>query len=301
MKKFIILPIFLISTNVFAQQESTTSTTATTTTASVPSASITTTTTTVSETAKPKSNFGFVAISAMEVGAADIRDRNHHAAVNTTNALGLTYKTSETSKIGFRQYFTYLRDTDNGSKFERSNTVVTYSFKTKGILGSDEIVPLVWYYIPVTEKALAEKSNGKVRFTAYVNWTLNPKWGVTYFFDPRQGFTPSSVGEDGKDRFSHSTLIHGVSLSYNLSDSISFYQGVGTTEDWKTSSLTLLDESLDISTGMYITLGPVLLIPDITNSFATRQSGARPDSRNLQSSLYRAEDVTYSVSMLASF
>ncbi|MBS1972671.1 MAG: hypothetical protein JSU04_20350 [Bdellovibrionales bacterium] len=296
MKKLIILPIVMLSAKVFAQEQTTSSTT------SIPAASVTTTTTTTAkDPEKPKSNFGFVAISAMEVGAADIRDRNNHAAVNTTNALGLTYKTSDTSKIGFRQYFTYLRDTDNGSKFERSNTVVTYSFKTKGILGSDEIVPLFWYYIPVTEKALAERSNGKVRFTAYVNWTLNPKWGVTYFFDPRQGFTPSSISEDGKERFSHSTLIHGVSLSYNLSDSVSFYQGVGTTEDWKSSSLTLLDESVDISTGMYITLGPVLLIPDITNSIATRQAGVKPDSRSLQSSLYRAEDITYSVSMLASF
>ena len=221
--------------------------------------------------------------------------------MKTTNGVGFTYKTSETSKWGVRQYFTYLRDVDAGSKFERSNSVVTYSRKVNGILGSDDIVPVVWYYLPVTEKAIAERSNGKMRLTAYVNWTLNPKVGVTYFFDPRQGFTPSSIGEDGSERFSHTTLVHGLSVSYSLSDSISFYQGVGTTEDWKTSGFTLLDESVDISTGMYITLGPVLLIPDITNSLTMKQSGARPDTRSANSTLYRAEEVTYSVSMLATF
>lgn len=284
MKKLFILPLFFMAVDGFAQQQS-----------------VSTTTTTLSPAAKPKSNFGFLAISAIDMSASDVRDRNSHAAVNTTNALGLTYKTSETTKWGFRQYFTYTRDTDSGSKFERSNSVVTYSFKTAGLLGSDEIVPLVWFYLPVTDKAVAERSNGKFRFTAYVNWTLNPQWSVTYFLDPRQGFTPQSISQDGKEKFSHTTLIHGVSLSYSLSDNVSFYQGIGTTEDWRTSNLSLLDESLDISTGMYVTVGPVLFVPDITNSVATRQNGLRPESRSSQSSLYRAEEVTYSVSMLASF
>ncbi|MBS1970347.1 MAG: hypothetical protein JSU04_08560 [Bdellovibrionales bacterium] len=285
MKKLFTLPLIFFAMEGLAQQQS----------------APTTTTTTVNTVVKPKSNVGFLAISAVDMSASDIRDRNSHAAVNTTNALGLTYKTSETTKWGFRQYFTYTRDSDSGSKFERSNSVVTYSFKTPGLLGSDEIVPLVWFYLPVTDKAIAERSNGKFRLTAYVNWTLNPRWSVTYFLDPRQGFTPQSISQDGKEKFSHTTLIHGVSLSYSLSDNVSFYQGIGTTEDWRTSSLSLLDETLDISTGMYVTVGPVLFVPDITNSVATRQNGLRPDSRSLQSSLYRAEEVTYSVSMLASF
>lgn len=286
----------LFSVKVFAQQPSAQqSTTVLNTTEGVA-------VTSVSEVEASKMpSFGFLAISVAEMAGDDFRDRNSRAAVKMTNAFGVTYKVTPKSTFGVRQYFTYLNDTDNGNKFEMSNTVLTYAQKISGILGSDEITPLFWYYLPTTEKAQQDHSNGKIRATTYINWTINPKWSFTYILDPRQSFIPSSVGADGTEVFSHTTWIHAGSFSYNFSDTLSVYQGIGTTEDFRSTSFTLLDESLDISTGMYIVIGKVLLIPDITNSVSTRKGGDRPAGRNISSSLYRAEETTYSLSMLANF
>jgi len=273
---------------------------AVTSTATSLNTGVSTTTATADDLSK-KSNFGFLVVSAIEVAADDFRDRNSKAALSTTNGIGMTYKTGPDSKVGIRQYFTYLNDVDKGNKFDMASTTLTYSKKLAGFWGSDEVTPTVWYYLPTTEKAIQDRSNGKLRATAYISWTINPKWSFTYFLDPRQSFLPTSLKADGSETFSHTTWIHGGSFSYSFSDVFSIYQGVGTTEDVRTSSFTLLDESLDVSTGMYITLGKVLLIPDISNSVSTRKGAERPASRSISSTFFRAEETTYSLSMLANF
>jgi len=285
----------LFSVQVFAQQTSTQTVSSVNVNTGVSATNVT------EADLSKKSNFGFLVVSAIEVAADDFRDRNSNAALSTTNGIGMTYKISSDSKVGIRQYFTYLKDVDKGNKFDMASTTLTYSKKFAGFLGSDEVNPVIWYYLPTTEKAIQDRSNGKLRATVFISWTINPKWSFTYFLDPRQSFLPTSVGPDGSEVFSHSTWIHGGSFSYNFSDTFSIYQGIGTTEDMRTSSLTLLDESLDVSTGMYITLGKVLLIPDITNSVATRKSAERPVARSISSTLFRAEETTYSLSMLANF
>lgn len=290
----ILVGLFL-STQVFAQQPPVATSTATSL-----GTGISTTTATADDVSK-KSPYGFLIVSAIEVAADDFRDRNSKAALSTTNGVGATYKISPDSKIGIRQYFTYLNDVDKGNKFDMASTTLTYSQKFAGFWGSDEVAPTVWYYLPTTEKAIQDRSNGKLRASAFIGWTINPKWTFTYFLDPRQSFLPTSVGADGSETFSHTTWIHGGSFSYNFSDAFSIYQGVGTTEDLRTSSMTLLDESLDVSTGMYITFGKVLLIPDMTNSVSTRKGAERPAGRSISSALYRAEETTYSISMLANF
>lgn len=242
------------------------------------------------------SKFGFLAVSGIEVSANDVRDRGSRAAMSTLNAIGLTYKPNEDTKWGLRQYFTYLSDVDKGNQFEVANPTITYSNKIKSLLGSDEFSPLLWYYIPTSDTSRTEKSNGKLRFTAYVNWTLNPRWTATYFLDPRQTLNPQT-----ELSFSKTTWIHGGSLAYNFNDKISVYQGVGTTHEWKTSEFKLNEESIDISTGMYITAGPVLLIPDITNSIPTKSGGQTPKTKKAVSTLYRAEEIKYSLSIIASF
>jgi len=294
----------LLSAQVFAQQTSTQVSTEASTQASSSvslSAGGVSTTNVIEADLSKKSPYGFLVISAIEVAADDFRDRNSRAALSTTNSFGMTYKTSPDAKIGIRQYFTYINDVDKGNKFDMASTVLTYSKKFAGFWGSDEVAPVIWYYLPTTEKAIQDRSNGKLRASAFISWTIDPKWSFTYYLDPRQSFLPTSVGADGKEIFSHSTWIHSGSFSYNFSDTFSIYQGVGTSEDFRSSSFTLLDESLDISTGMYITLGKVLLIPDITNSIATRKSAEKPAGRSISSTLFRAEETTYSLSMLANF
>lgn len=248
-----------------------------------------------------KSPVGFLAISVAEVAGSDLRDRSSNAAVMTTNAVGLTYNTSPEAKVGYRQYFTYLRDADKGNPFEISNAVLTFTQKFGGFLGSKEVSPLLWYYLPTSEKAQANRSNGKFRATTFVTWALGTRWDFTYFFDPRQSFIPTSVAKDGTEVFSHTTWIHGGNFAYNFNDQISVYQGLGTTEDFRTSDLSLIDETIDLSTGMYISLGPILLIPDMTNSVATKKGRESVTGRKPSSTLYRAEETIYSVSMLANF
>ncbi len=280
----------LLSTQVFAQQVSTQSSSSTVQNSGADTRDL-----------SKKSSYGFLAISALQVAADDLRDRNSRAALNTVNAIGMTYKISSDSKIGMRQYFTYLNDVDKGSKFDMATTTLTYSQRLPGFWGSDEVAPVIWYYLPTTEKAIQDRSNGKLRASAFINWTIDPKWSFTYYLDPRQSFLPTAVGPDGSEVFSHSTWIHAGSFSYNFSDIFSIYQSVGTTEDFRSSSLTLLDESLDISTGMYISLGKVMLIPDITNSISIRKGAERPAGRSIASTFFRAEETTYSLSMLANF
>lgn len=259
-------------------------------------------TTAVTTDVKPKdSPIGFLAISVAEVAADELRDKNDRAAVATTNAIGMTYKTGPDAKIGLRQYFTYLSDADKGSKFDMAPTVLTYSQKVGSIFGSDDVSPLLWVYLPTNEKAVQDRSNGKLRLTNYITWTLSPKWSVTYYADPRQSFIPTSVAADGTEVYSHSTWLHGGSVSYNFSDTISIYQSLGTSEDFRTNTMTLLEESIDLSTGMYISVGKFLFIPDLTNSLPTVSKGKSQGGPLNSSTLYRAEQMIYSLSMLASF
>ena len=290
MKTIITSFAFLFSVSIWAQQNTVNGTTTTTQSS---------TTKKVDESIA-KSKIGYLAISAFEMSAGDLQENKSKVGIDSTYAVGMTYQINNESKIGFRQYVTQRLGQGIDTKYEIMNPVLTFSKKVPGVWGSDEISPLWWYYIPLTEQSKREQSLGKLRVTAYINWTLNPKWTLTYILDPRQSLNPSIDLDNGAQSFAKTTWIHSGNISYNISDKISVYQGVGTTQQMRTSRMTLIDESINLSTGLLVSAGPIIIIPDITNSVVTKKDGTFLQRQGL-SSFYLPEETIYSLSLLASF
>ncbi|MBK7963416.1 MAG: hypothetical protein IPK04_20800 [Bdellovibrionales bacterium] len=226
----------LITSNAMAQSSTASSTTAA---SSVTAAG--TSTVAAPAAASPLGRFGLTYTADTSFGPTD----NMKAVV--TNIAGVNYKLSKNEKIAFKQYWDQAvgpKATPEDNKM--SWAVMQYSTKTKGILGSDEIAPLFWYYIPTAQNRDLENglpngrfdTNGVLRADIEVPWTLTPKWTVSYYFNPRQSLVPGKQlmykkdAESGEFVFdavkeTTTTLLHYGFAYYNVSDVVQPYAALG--------------------------------------------------------------------------
>ncbi|MBL7671690.1 MAG: hypothetical protein JNM39_14485 [Bdellovibrionaceae bacterium] len=233
----------LITSNAIAQSSTTSSATAT---VAAPAAG--TSTVAAPATASPLGRFGLTYTADTSFGPTD----NMKAVV--TNIAGVNYKLSKNEKIAFKQYWDQAvgpKATPEDNKM--SWAVMQYSTKTKGILGSDEIAPLFWYYIPTAQNRDLENglpngrldSNGGFRADIEVPWTLTPKWTVSYYFNPRQSLMPGKQVVYEKDEESGkfvgkklaqttTTLLHYGFAYYNVNDVVQPYAALGFRHDFLT-------------------------------------------------------------------
>ncbi len=195
----------------------------------------------------------------------------HSKSLNTINYIGGGYKIDAKNRLGVRQYLTVDRDGPSGEyKSTMIDTALTYTRNMDGVLKSDPISAMLWYYIPNSDASRDARSNGQVRLDMELAYTLSPKWTVSYYFNPRQNLIPNGeiVAAEGKVSpvFSKTTLIHYASLYYNFNDTVTAYTYGGYKHRWKTSSMTLNEEALLTAVGTYFTLagGKIQLNPEIS-------------------------------------
>jgi len=224
-------------------------------------------------TAKKPWSLSFV--NQTSLAAEDINYLNNSKkSYQALSYAGLAYKLNEKSRLGLRQYVTMSHDGPTGAdKTTLNDTVLTYSrSNVSGILNSDQLAPLFWYYAPTSNASREAKSYGQVRLDLEIPWTLNPQWSVSYYLNPRQNFIPEGevVGPDGKPTpvFSKTTLIHYGYLYRTFSDTVTAYTYGGFMHRWKTSSAKLTDEELLLGLGASFTLmgGKINLMPEISVS-----------------------------------
>ncbi|MES2803056.1 MAG: hypothetical protein V4654_11230 [Bdellovibrionota bacterium] len=219
--------------------------------------------------------------------------------VTTINYVAASYKITATEKVGLRQYYTYDYDPKSEKSFESSDinqsfTVATIGTKMKGILGSDDISPMFWYYMP---GHTAEETNfgkdmdnfaGILRMDAEINYTLNPKWSASYYLNPRQtlGATDKEVNFEATSR-----LIHYANLYYNVSDATQVYANAGFDHKMATANLTSTSDYYLSAVGFSTSFfgGKLTLNPEVNVTTALKTKGAATKSQEL----YKKENIAY--------
>ncbi|HEY8270904.1 MAG TPA: hypothetical protein VIG33_08440 [Pseudobdellovibrionaceae bacterium] len=284
MKRLFVMTVLTTLVTAAQAEEAVQSTVAasTTTTASAPAtvASATSGTTSGSlleaETAA-KSKWSFNALAQAEIASSEMHYSNStDKTVDFTNAVGLGYKFNKENSIGFKQYFDVKHDGQKKTnKADLSYPVLTYGHTFQGVAKSDPVSALFWYYVPVTATDYKVQNNGLLRMDAEVNWTLSPKWSLSYYLNPRQSLIPTETTLDDNPVFAKTTLIHFGTLYYNVNDTISYYLNVGFRHDWKTASLDLVKEQYLTNLGASFSFfgGKLNLNPEIDYAVVLPRSG----------------------------
>lgn len=183
------------------------------------------------------------------LGSSQIGEEGYKAV--TTNIVGINYKLSDTEKVAIKQYFDKGLGPKAADGVDVTWLVAQYSTKMKGILGSDEIAPLFWYYIPTAANTTLGNGlddgrilhNGIFRLDAEVAWTLTPKWTVSYYFNPRQSLVPGEQlvyeKNDKTGKFEVSSVKQSTTillqygyLYYNVNDKFQPYAALGFRHDF---------------------------------------------------------------------
>ncbi len=264
-------------------------------------------TSTATVTVPAESKPWFAAI-VMQASASNEDLKNVGAAeIETINFIGAGYKISATNKIGVRQYFSYKTTPNNANRVEQEVTAITFGTKTAGILGSDEIAPLFWYYMPTSQltKALntEEKINhdGTLRLDAEIAWTLNPKWTVSYYLNPRQSmvYKQSFINRKGETNTieADTRLIHYGFVYYNVAETIQAYSSVGLDQRARTATLTSHSDNALLAVGANFVMGKLTLNPEVANTVGLKKNGGTVSApRWLQT-----EDLEYQLTAALSF
>lgn len=222
-----------------------------------------------------------------------------NSTLTTINYIAGSYKITATEKVGLRQYYTYDYNPNSEKSFESSDikqsfTVATISTKVKGILGSDDISPMFWYYMP---GHTAEETNfgkdmdnfaGILRMDAEINYTLNPKWSASYYLNPRQtlGAKDEEIGFEATSR-----LIHYANLYYNVSDETQVYANAGFDHKMATANMTSTSDYYLSAVGLSTSFfgGKLSLNPEVNVTTPLKTKGAAAKSQNL----YNKENIAY--------
>lgn len=253
----------------------------------------------------PAKKWGVTLLNESSVDYAGGKDIGR-STISTTNYIGASYKITATEKLGLRQYYTYDHDQTSEKNFESSDikqsfTVATLGTKTKGILGSDDIAPVFWYYMP---GHTAEINNfghdmddfyGILRADVEIAWTLNPKWTVSYYLNPRQtlGAKTEFTKENGKPGSfeASSRLIHYGYVYYNQTDATQFYGYAGFDHKMTTATMTSTSDTYLSGVGIYSTFfgGKLALNPEVAVATPTKSAGVA----TAEQELYKKENISY--------
>lgn len=248
----------------------------------------------------PAKKWGVVLLNESNVDYAGGKDLSN-AVISTVNYVGASYKITSTEKVGLRQYYTYDYDQNSEKSFETSDinqsfTVATIGTKTKGIFGSDDIAPMFWYYLP---GHTAEETNfgkdmdnfyGILRMDAEVNFTLTPKWSVSYYANPRQ----TLGAKDDEAKFEATTrLVHYANLYFNVSDETQVYANAGFDHKMASANLTSTSDYYLSSVGASMTFfgGKLTLNPEINTAVPLKTKGVAARSQQL----YKKENIGYTL------
>jgi len=270
-----------------------------------------TTTTTVPAATEPTKKWSLSAVVQAEIGASEVHYTNNtDKAVGTTNYIGMGYKLDKENSIGFKQYFSSEHIPANTEKnvavnrTQISYPVLTYGHTFQGVAKSDPISALFWYYVPVTSVDYQNQNNGILRVDAEFLWTLNPKWGVSYYFNPRQSLVPTEttvvIDNETKPSYAKTTLIHYGTLYYNIDDNNQFYGQIGARHDWNTRShMSLTNEQALMNFGGNFSFlgGKFILNPEIDYAATLPRS-----SENMQvASTYSDGNLSYVLTMVMAY
>lgn len=256
-------------------------------------------TNTAAQPAAPAKKWGLSYVNEASVTNEGMK-RLAKAQVETNNVITASYKITATEKIAVKQYFGYNYDPEVDFKREdilQGFTVLTASTKRAGILGSDDIYPMLWYYLPndTAEKNYlrgeTDKFAGILRLDAEVGWTINPLFSVSYYFNPRQ----SLGGKDEVTGFEPtSRLVHYANFYYNINDNAQAYFNAGFDHRMTTANQRSTSDTYLSAIGAQFTFlgGKLTLNPEIGTSVPLKVNGEYVNAPRW----YQTDDIGYTLS-----
>ena len=272
-----------------------------------------TTTTAVSAVnAAPTKKWSVGLVSELSTDAEGVGNISKNG-VSTTNSASFGYKLNPDLKLSLSQYFNYDASPQAKDKaVKQSFTVLkAATAKIKGIFGSDEIAPLFWVYLP-TKAAIKNNykadvdMNAILRMDAEIVWTLaNPKFQIGYYINPRQSFIPTQYFEAGGDLAkattfeSTTTLIHWLSLYYNVNDNIQPYIYGGMDNRMATERFTSTKDHVLAGVGTNFTFigGKLVLIPEVAADIDLKTNGKYANAPKW----FSPEDLGYTLTASISY
>ncbi len=250
----------------------------------------------------PKKKWGLSLLNESTWDAEGIK-KVQESKISTLNAMTASYKITDTEKIGLKQYFTFEHDPEvdfDSKNIKQDFTILTLSTKIKGILGSDDIAPMFWYYLPTNSammnnwKKEMDHFYGLLRMDAEIVWTINPKWSVSYYLNPRQSL--GAKDPEAKNFEATSRLIHYGIVYYNVSDTIQPYFYMGFDNKMSSERLTSTSDTFLTALGASATFfdGKLTLNPEISTSTALKQGGEAVEAPRF----YQSDEFSYVLSTI---
>ena len=248
-------------------------------------------------------------ISTDYAGGNDMKN----AIIDNAGYLGASYKITAKEKVGVRQYYSHSYDPNNakdleGSDIKQSFTVATISTKIESIFGSDAFSPTLLYFFP---GHTAEINNygkdldgfaGQLRGDAFVNWTLNPRWSLSYYGSLRQTlgaketFTTES-GDPGSFEATSRMLNIGY-VNYTINDNVSLYYNAGLDSRMSTEKQTSTKDDFVSSVGSTLGFldGKLTFYTDVGVTTSLKSKGVAETSPEL----YKKENIAYTLTTIIS-
>lgn len=204
----------------------------------------------------PQENFwSFSLANETTMAASNLHYASAAKSYGAVNFAGLQYKPNGIHTFSLRQYFTVNHDGPKGSDTTTlDDTVFLYARNgLSGIFNSNPLDLSFRYYVPTSQASRRINSLGTLRMDLEAAWTLNPKWKLSYYFNPAQTFVSDtqSVDEEGAPTAvsATTTLSHYGNVYYSFNDDVNAYTYAGLSHKWKTSPGTLSDEETILGVG----------------------------------------------------
>ncbi len=301
MRSSLLIAGFLICSNTWAQESSST------TTASTPSAA------TVSSADRKKIQPTRKALWGSENYTYE-NDLRNNGPLISYNFVGARFSPNAEWDFDLRQQFQYASSTGSlsgrtaqmhdGSSVALAETVLRAAYKPKGFLKSNTAILEARYYAPTDKAARENKELGQIRLDAWLDWALSSKLTIAGWLSPRVMLNSSenpnkSVGADaeyyqlrGAPYFMYTLNDHVVPYyAYNLIESFSQAQRGNWEPDLKNTGAH--------EAGLFLTYRAWLINPSIISETNLENGGGSiltSDSR-----AYSYENISYNLNVYATF
>lgn len=267
-------------------------------TAPAPATQTTTAATTTVAPAASNKWSGLVNVMPYATGK-DVTENGSDTPYKTDYAVGVGYKLTSKLKAELIGAMTYSNA--GGTKGKDSITdidpAVKLGYKSDArLLGSEPIAFSGRYYVPVST-ATVDRTNGTLRFDIASEWVLNPTWTFGTALSSRLYLNTNhkKLGSNSEIR-----LEPEVSMTYNLTDTLSFYA----TEALYTRSTDYLRGKTTANTANLASLylgANYSAASAILNGYTLILNPFVEIDTDLASGKSTGGDVTYALNMIATF
>jgi hypothetical protein len=285
MKTILMGLVLTATTTAFAQTSTTAAPAASTATPATAAGTTSPAQTMTTQLPTVLSKFGGNIIFEASAGVADLKQDNSDAKITSGNAVGITYKISDTLKTEVRHNYEYAIVSDSKQlvnddgvqedNYKPADPTIHLNIKTDySLLGSK---PFTWgnrVYVPVSQASRDAHKVGTLRTGGVLNWDMNTKATFDVLAEGRMYFNSSANSDENLGADSILRLNVGPGATYNFDDMLSAYYMIYTdlrTTGHQRGNFTRADKKNEFwqEAGLNISAG-IFTINPYYSTFASR-------------------------------